>query len=325
MRMKDKVAVVTGGARGIGEACARVFVGEGAKVVIGDVLVAEGRATAAALSAAGPGGAAFVKCDVRRPADVQKLVDTAVSRFGRLDVAVANAGVNRVSDFLTLSLDDWNDVLRTNLTGAFLTDQAAARQMVKQGGGGAIINMSSVNAVMAIASITPYVASKGGINQLTSVAALALADHGIRVNAIGPGSILTDMVRTVAKDPAVRHAQMARTPLGRYGETGRGGPHRPVPRDRGFLLHHRPDPLLRRRPPRPQLHGAGQGGEEEGAGPEKAGDPEEVGLVAADRGGDFPAGRAILGGWVQIDGANKRCPVPRLGRARGLRCIISCS
>lgn len=218
MRMKDKVAVVTGGARGIGEACARVFVGEGAKVVIGDVLVAEGRATATALSAAGPGGAAFVKCDVRRPADVQKLVDTAVSRFGRLDVAVANAGVNRVSDFLTLSLDDWNDVLRTNLTGAFLTDQAAARQMVKQGGGGAIINMSSVNAVMAIASITPYVASKGGINQLTSVAALALADHGIRVNAIGPGSILTDMVRTVAKDPAVRHAQMARTPLGRYGE-----------------------------------------------------------------------------------------------------------
>ena len=218
MRMKDKVAVVTGGARGIGEACARVFVGEGAKVVIGDVLVAEGRATAAALSAAGPGGAAFVKCDVRRPADVQKLVDTAVSRFGRLDVAVANAGVNRVSDFLTLSLDDWNDVLRTNLTGAFLTDQAAARQMVKQGGGGAIINMSSVNAVMAIASITPYVASKGGINQLTSVAALALADQGIRVNAIGPGSILTDMVRMVAKDPAVRHAQMARTPLGRYGE-----------------------------------------------------------------------------------------------------------
>lgn len=218
MRMKDKVAVVTGGARGIGEACARVFVGEGAKVVIGDVLVAEGRATAAALSAAGPGEAAFVKCDVRRPADVQKLIDTAVSRFGRLDVAVANAGVNRVSDFLTLSLDDWNDVLRTNLTGAFLTDQAAACQMVKQGRGGAIINMSSVNAVMAIASITPYVASKGGINQLTRVASLALADHGIRVNAIGPGSILTDMVRTVAKDPAVRHAQMARTPLGRYGE-----------------------------------------------------------------------------------------------------------
>jgi glucose 1-dehydrogenase len=218
MRMKDKVAVITGGARGIGEACARVFVREGAKVVIGDVLVPEGRATAAALNDAGPGEAAFVKCDVRKPADVNKLIATAVERFGRLDVAVANAGVNRVSDFLTLSLDDWNDVLRINLTGAFLTDQAAARQMVKQGTGGAIINMSSVNAVMAIASITPYVASKGGINQLTSVASLALADKGIRVNAIGPGSIMTDMVRTVAKDPAVRHAQMARTPLGRYGE-----------------------------------------------------------------------------------------------------------
>ncbi len=218
MRMRDKVAIITGGARGIGEACARVFVGQGARVVIGDVLVTEGRATAARLSADGPGEAAFVKCDVRRPADVQKLVDTAVARFGRLDVAVANAGVNRVSDFLSLSLDDWNDVLRTNLTGCFLTNQAAARQMVKQGEGGSIVNMSSVNAVMAIDSITPYVASKGGIKQLTSVASLALAPHNIRVNAIGPGSILTDMVRTVAKDPAVRHAQMARTPLGRYGD-----------------------------------------------------------------------------------------------------------
>lgn len=218
MRMRDKVAIVTGGAQGIGLACAKVFVGEGAKVVIGDVRSDQGRKAAAALTKAGPGEAAFVKCDVGRPADVKKLVDTAVARFGKLDVAVANAGINRMADFLDMPLEQWNEVLKVNLTGVFLTDQYAARQMVKQGTGGAIVNMSSVNAVMAIPTIPAYVASKGGINQLTKVAALSLATKGIRVNAIGPGSISTEMVRMVAKDPAVRHAQMARTPLGRYGD-----------------------------------------------------------------------------------------------------------
>lgn len=218
MRMQDKVAIVTGGARGIGFGCARVFVSEGAKVVIGDVRVEDGRKAAAALTKAGPGEAIFVKCDVGRPTDVQKLVDTAVAKFGKLDVAVANAGINRMADFLDMALEQWNEVLKINLTGVFLTNQYAARQMAKQGTGGAIINMSSVNAVMAIPTIPAYVASKGGINQLTKVAALSLATKGIRVNAIGPGSISTEMVRMVAKDPAVRHAQMARTPLGRYGE-----------------------------------------------------------------------------------------------------------
>jgi NAD(P)-dependent dehydrogenase (short-subunit alcohol dehydrogenase family) len=218
MRMQDKVAIVTGGARGIGFGCAKVFVSEGAKVVIGDVRVEDGRKAAAALTKAGPGEAIFVKCDVARPADVQKLVDTGVAKFGKLDVAVANAGINRMADFLDMALEQWNEVLKINLTGVFLTNQYAARQMAKQGTGGAIINMSSVNAVMAIPTIPAYVASKGGINQLTKVAALSLATKGIRVNAIGPGSISTEMARMVAKDPAVRHAQMARTPLGRYGE-----------------------------------------------------------------------------------------------------------
>jgi glucose 1-dehydrogenase len=218
MRMEGKVAIVTGGAQGIGFGCAKVFASEGAKVVIGDVRVEDGRKAAAALTKAGPGEAVFVKCDVGCPADVQKLVDTAVAKFGKLDVAVANAGINRMADFLDMPLEQWNEVLKVNLTGVFLTDQYAARQMAKQGTGGAIINMSSVNAVMAIPTIPAYVASKGGINQLTKVAALSLATKGIRVNAIGPGSISTEMVRMVAKDPAVRHAQMARTPLGRYGE-----------------------------------------------------------------------------------------------------------
>ena len=217
MRLKDKVAIVTGAARGIGFACAKLFVDEGAKVVLGDVMTDIGPQSAKSIDQTGQ-RAVFVKCDVANPADVQTLVDTAVAKFGKLDIAIANAGINRVKDFLDVTLDEWNEVIRVNLTGTFITGQAAAKQMVKQGTPGAIINMSSCNAIMAIPTISAYVASKGGINQLTRVMALSLAAKNIRVNAIGPGSILTDMVKLVAKDPAVRHAQMARTPMGRYGE-----------------------------------------------------------------------------------------------------------
>ena len=217
MRLKDKVAIVTGAARGIGFACAKVFFDEGAKVVLGDVMTDIGPDAAKSLCSTGK-RAIFVKCDVTNPADVQGLVDAAVKNFGGVDVAVANAGINAVKDFLDITLEDWNKVMAVNLTGTFLTVQAAARQMAKQGKGGSIITMSSCNAVMAIPTIAPYVASKGGINQLTRAAAISLATKGIRVNAIGPGSIATDMVKMVAKDPAVKHAQMARTPLGRYGE-----------------------------------------------------------------------------------------------------------
>jgi len=217
MRLKDKVAIITGAARGIGFACAKVFFDEGAKVVLGDVMTDIGPDAAKSLCPTGK-RAVFVKCDVTNPADVQGLVDAAVKNFGGVDVAVANAGINAVKDFLDITLEDWNKVMAVNLTGTFLTVQAAARQMAKQGKGGSIITMSSCNAVMAIPTIAPYVASKGGINQLTRAAAISLATKGIRVNAIGPGSIATDMVKMVAKDPAVKHAQMARTPLGRYGE-----------------------------------------------------------------------------------------------------------
>jgi NAD(P)-dependent dehydrogenase (short-subunit alcohol dehydrogenase family) len=121
-------------------------------------------------------------------------------------------------DFLELAEEDFDRVLRVNLKGVFLTGQAAARQMVAQGRGGTVINMSSVNAVMAIPSITPYVVAKGGVNQLTKVMALALADKGIRVNAIGPGSILTDVFRQVVSDEAAMADILSRTPLGRVGE-----------------------------------------------------------------------------------------------------------
>jgi NAD(P)-dependent dehydrogenase (short-subunit alcohol dehydrogenase family) len=141
-----------------------------------------------------------------------------VAIYGRLDVAVANAAIVVAADFLELTEADFDEVIRVNLKGVFLLGQAAARQMKEQGDGGSIINMSSVNAVLAIPAICPYVVAKGGINQLTKVEALALAPHGIRANAIGPGSIGTEMVRQVNDDPDKWRALMSRTPMGRLGE-----------------------------------------------------------------------------------------------------------
>jgi glucose 1-dehydrogenase len=217
MRLKDKVAIVTGAAAGIGLACAKRFAKEGAKVVLADVNVDKGEQAAEEIQAGG-GDAVFVKCDVGDKAQVDALVDSAVAAFGRLDCAVANAGIVHAADFLDLDEADFDRVIRVNLKGVFLTGQSAARQMVRQGTPGTVINMSSVNAVMAIPSITPYVVAKGGVNQLTKVMALALADKGIRVNAIGPGSIATELAQAVISDPEKRRNAMCRTPMGRFGE-----------------------------------------------------------------------------------------------------------
>ncbi len=217
MRLKDQVAVVTGAASGIGLACARRFAAEGARVVLADVNTAAGEEAAEALQASGA-DALFVTCDVGDKAQVDALIDSAVAAFGKLDCVVANAGIVHACDFLELEEADFDRVLRVNLKGVFLTGQAAARQMVAQGKGGAIVNMSSVNAVMTIPSITPYVVAKGGVNQLTKVMALSLADKGIRVNGVGPGSIMTDMVKSVNDNPEAMRAVMSRTPLGRIGD-----------------------------------------------------------------------------------------------------------
>ncbi|MFQ5775438.1 MAG: SDR family NAD(P)-dependent oxidoreductase [Kiloniellaceae bacterium] len=217
MRLTDKVAVVTGAAAGIGLACARRFAAEGAKVMLADVNVERGEQAAEEIQASGA-DALFVKCDVGDKTQVDGMIEAAVAAFGRLDCAVANAGIVHACDFLELAEDDFDRVLRVNLKGVFLTGQAAARRMVAQGRGGTIINMSSVNAVMTIPGITSYVVAKGGVNQLTKVMALSLADKGIRVNAIGPGSIRTEVFKAVATDKAAMTRILSRTPLGRVGE-----------------------------------------------------------------------------------------------------------
>jgi len=215
VRLKDKVAVVTGAAQGIGLAIAERFAREGAKVTIGDINVEKGEAAAAKLGA----GALFHQADVGYRDQAEGLIARAVAAFGRLDILVNNAGITHNADFLDLAEDDYDRVLRTNLKSVFLCGQAAARRMVAQGGGGTIINMASVNARLAIPNQVPYGASKGAINQLTRVMAVGLAPHRIRVNAIGPGTIMTDLARdSVLRNETATRMVMSRTPIGRFGE-----------------------------------------------------------------------------------------------------------
>jgi len=222
MRLQSRVALITGAAQGIGAACARRFAGEGASVVLVDVKEAEGNALAHVLSDEGH-AAAFVRADVSKKSDVDAVVAATVARFGRIDILVNNAGITHAAEFLDLDEKDFDRVIAVNLKAMFLMSQAVARVMVKQSWpdqrGGAIVNMSSVNAVLAIPNQVPYVISKGGVNQLTKVAALALAPHRIRVNAIGPGTILTEMARAaVLTNDESRRRILSRSPLGRCGE-----------------------------------------------------------------------------------------------------------
>lgn len=216
MRFEGKAIIVTGGARGIGRACVEAFAAEGGAVVIADLDEAAGEALVGELAAKGA-KARFVRCDVGDARDAGALVDATLEWACRLDVLVNNAGIIKGAEFLDLSEADFDAVLRVNLKGPFLVGQAAARVMAARGGG-AIVNMSSANAVVAIPNQVPYVASKGGLNQLTKVMALALADKNIRVNAVGPGSILTELLQTVMKNDEARRRILARTPLGRCGE-----------------------------------------------------------------------------------------------------------
>jgi glucose 1-dehydrogenase len=219
MKLAQKVAIVTGASQGIGLACAQRLVRDGARVMLVDVRP-EGAAAAAALGDA----ARFVVADVSQKSDVDAMLAATLQAFGQVDILVNNAGVTHAADFLDLTEEDFDRVLRINLKSMFLCSQAVAREMVKRssngdGNRGCIINMSSVNAELTIPNQVPYVVSKGGVNQLTRVAVISLAQHGIRVNAIGPGTILTELARqAVMGSPEARHTILSRTPLGRCGE-----------------------------------------------------------------------------------------------------------
>jgi glucose 1-dehydrogenase len=213
MKLADKVAIVTGATQGIGLSCAERLVREGARVMLVDIKP-DGQQAAAELGNA----ARFFVADVSQKGDVDAMIAATLQAFGRIDILINNAGVTHAADFLDLHEDDFDRVLRINLKSMFLCGQAAAREMVKQQSG-CIINMSSVNSELAIPNQVPYVVSKGGVNQLTKVMALSLAPHGIRVNGIGPGTILTELAKkAVLGSPEARNTILSRTPLGRCGE-----------------------------------------------------------------------------------------------------------
>jgi glucose 1-dehydrogenase len=218
--LENKVAIVTGAARGIGFAVAKRFVMDGAKVIIADVDDEAGETAADDLK--GIGEATFIHCNVAERLDVRNLIAETLNAYGDIDVLVNNAGVVAGSEFLELEEGDFDRVISINLKGPFLCSQAVARHMVEKvetgGEPGCIINMSSINSVVAIPNQIPYCVSKGGISQLTKTTALALAQYGIRVNAIGPGSIMTEMLASVNSDPEAKNRIMSRTPMLRIGE-----------------------------------------------------------------------------------------------------------
>ena len=232
--LNGKTAIITGAARGIGFACAQRFMREGARVVLSDVDDATGKRALQALrdelcdandndASEAEQIISYQHCDVSNKPQVQALFDFAIEKYQRIDTVIANAGIVHADDILELAEADFDRVIAINLKGVFLTGQIAARHMITQkpdadGCKGVIINMSSINAILAIPAIAPYIVAKGGVNQWTKCLGIRLASEGVRVNGIGPGSINTEMFRSIADNPQKIHEVMSRTPMQRAGE-----------------------------------------------------------------------------------------------------------
>lgn len=207
------IALITGGAQGIGYACGAAIARDGARVVLADINAEGVEAAAEKLG----GGTVGLACDMGDPAQTAALFDRIEAEVGAVSILVNNAGIAAPGDFLETSLEQFQRVIDVNLTGTFLAVQRAARAMVARKIAGSIVNMSSINAQVAIPSIAAYCASKGGVMQLTKAAALALAPHNIRINAVGPGSIDTEMMAGVNANPEAMKTVLSRTPLKRVG------------------------------------------------------------------------------------------------------------
>ena len=215
MRLQDKVALISGGARGMGAVEAKLFAQNGAKVVIGDLLDDEGRRTEAEINESG-GQCIYVHLDVTSEQSWQDAVTTAVDRFGKLDILVNNAGIYRTHNVLETPADEWDQVMDINAKGVFLGTKAAIPAM-RQNGGGSIVNISSVAGLIGNFMSSAYTASKGAVRLFTKSTAIQYARDGIRANSVHPGTIETQMTAPILADDAYRQDRINRTPLGRLG------------------------------------------------------------------------------------------------------------
>ncbi len=210
---EKRIALVTGAAQGIGFACAEALAAEGAQVILVDIKAEIVQKAAETLGDQAVG----LVCDMGDTAQIQEMFERIETEMGPVSVLVNNAGIAAPAPFLDTTLEQFQRVVDVNLTGSFLALQLAAKSMVAHNIAGSIVNMSSVNAQVAIPTIAAYCATKGGIMQLTKATALALAPHNIRVNAVGPGSIDTEMMAGVNTNPEALERIMMRTPLKRIG------------------------------------------------------------------------------------------------------------
>ena len=217
MRLKGRVAIVTGAGSGNGRGIALRFAEEGARIVAADLELRGAQDTVSLVEDAG-GQAVAVHADVSRREHGESMVQAATDRFGGIDILVNNAGVETLIPLLELEESEWDRVVDTNLKGAFLCAQIAARTMVSGQRSGAIVNIASINAKIALAGQAHYTSSKGGLIMLTKAMALDLAPHGIRVNAIGPGVIETRMTESSLSNPERRAMLLSKVPLGRVGQ-----------------------------------------------------------------------------------------------------------